>query len=154
MNEPTEKGRETARAWLACELTRLMYDGNAQVESLATALASARAEGDEWRLAIEDGLVCAGDQFPQGGETPKAALARLIEWHVKVALDPKGSAEARKIRNGAMEEACRAICDLCRAGGPAPKLVTGFADGVDRWMHRGDVWSECHAGPIRDLMEE
>lgn len=57
-------------------------------------------------------------------------------------------------RAEALADACRAMCDLCREGGPAPKRVGCFTDGVDRWMHRGDMWSECHAGPIRDLVGE
>jgi hypothetical protein len=57
----------------------------------------AKPAANEWRDAIDEGLVCAHigtvDSFPD----PRAALNALIDWHVAVALDPEVSSDARAL---------------------------------------------------------
>lgn len=51
---------------------------------------------DAWKLAVDDELVTIGstaDSF----DSPKAAIAALIEWHVSAALDPAISKSAQDL---------------------------------------------------------
>jgi hypothetical protein len=56
------------------------------------------AELEQWKAAIDKALVCnhlgTADDFPSA----TAALQRLIDWEISMALDPKISAEARSLQ--------------------------------------------------------
>lgn len=49
-----------------------------------------------WKAAIDDALVNSGLDCI-GDETPKQALARLIEWEIEIALDPAVSSRAKAL---------------------------------------------------------
>ena len=71
---------------------------------------------DAWKLAVDDELVTIGsttDSF----DSPKAAIAELIDWHVNAALDPAISKGAQdlidkgKVSAGAQEPVGTAVND-------------------------------------------
>ena len=76
----------------------------------------AQPAANEWREAVDNELVClhlgTADSFP----TAQAALAALINWHVRVALDPEVSSDAQAlIDRGAAAVAEPLIDDLTPA---------------------------------------
>lgn len=99
-----------------------------------------------WRDAVLDARTVLF-LAPDPDQDPRKALAELIEWNCKVALDPKVSGEARDLVRETVERACRAVCEHCDSGGAM--LVSG------RWYHghRGGP-VVCRAESIRREFEE
>jgi hypothetical protein len=89
----------------------------------------------KWRDAIYDALTEWHDP-PRDGETPKAALRRLVHTEILAALDPAVSRPAAdlvaKARRDALEEAARLVeavktwdghydyCESCKGGAVYP----------------------------------
>lgn len=76
------------------------WDGFA-MEAYATAAveadrASAPPDGS-WRQAIDEALIMCALDCPSSHDDPRAALSRLIDWHVQVALDPSVSSAAQAL---------------------------------------------------------
>jgi hypothetical protein len=89
---------------------------------------------NQWRTAIYDALTEWHDP-PRDGETPKAALRRLVHTEILAALDPAVSRPAAdlvaKARRDALEEAAQ--------------VAKGF-EGADH------LWSQ-HRWPLDDAWE-
>jgi hypothetical protein len=54
-------------------------------------------EPNPWRDAVDDALVVSCLDSTCDDESPRDALARLIEWHVQIALDPSVSLGAAEL---------------------------------------------------------
>jgi len=97
---------------------------------------------NQWRTAIYDALMEWHDP-PRAGETPKAALRRLVHIEILAVLDPAVSRPAAdlvaKARRDAMEEAARVAEDLI---GRAYRI--GFGEGMkeDRSFKGGIPWHD------------
>ena len=65
-----------------------------------------------WREAIDEALVVAnlGTTDTPGYTEPREALNKLNKWLIEIALDPRVSSAAQKLRLDALEEAAR-VCD-------------------------------------------
>jgi hypothetical protein len=70
-----------------------------------SALAAERAKPNPWRDAVDDALVCAGLDCTLPDDSPRNAIYRLVQWQVRIMLDPLVSSEAQAlIDRGAAEE--------------------------------------------------
>lgn len=70
---------------------------------------TAPVESPEWRKAIQNELVVLHLLDAPNEENPRKALADIIEWNMKIALDPAVSKEAR---------------DLIESGANKPRPIT------------------------------
>ena len=100
-------GIESAKAdgWRQCAVGQHTSQFCGQAEK-------ARAEGAKWKEAVLDHCVVAYSAFYE--DDPKKTLDVLIDWHVKVALDPQVSSDAQALINkGAedMRERAALACD-------------------------------------------
>lgn len=59
---------------------------------------TAPTESPEWRKAVQNELVVLHLLDASNEENPRKALADIIEWNVKIALDPAVSKEARDLQ--------------------------------------------------------
>ena len=111
-----------------------------------------RVAGDEWKLAVDYELVTCGataDSF----DTPARAVKELIDWHVRVALDPAVSGDA-----AALVERGRKEASAGDAGMPVvateyvckrPGRVSVYASVDDTGHeHRDEKWSTVEAYPL------
>lgn len=74
---------------------------HSEVQTYATAAveqdrASAPPDGS-WRQAIDEALIMCALDCTSSHDDPRAALSRLIDWHVQVALDPSVSSAAQAL---------------------------------------------------------
>lgn len=56
---------------------------------------------DPWKEAVHDALVVDWCLTEQTANDPRAALAALIEWNIKIAKDPLVCREAAKLKRAA-----------------------------------------------------
>lgn len=68
------------------------------VHTYADTVRAMDAAANPWRTAIDEALVSIGTDCIHPEETAKQALSRLIEWEVKMALDPQISSEAQALQ--------------------------------------------------------
>jgi hypothetical protein len=96
------------------------------------------AAPNPWRDAIDDALVCAYLGTADSFASPREALAALIAWEQKGALDPAVSAEARALRDALRDErddanaecvALRAECVRLRGEAAESEVVIGRLRG-------------------------
>lgn len=81
-----------------------------------TELEQVKAERDrlrQWYLAVDAEAVMMG-LVVEPTDDAKAALGRVLDWHVKVALDPLVSADARALRDTYLEERDRLAAEVAR----------------------------------------
>ena len=72
----------------------------------------AERERSPWKAALDQELVSLhlGTTDTPGYDTPKAALDAIIQWHVKIALDPAVSSDAAALI-AAERERCAKVCE-------------------------------------------
>ena len=81
------------------------YYTEAQLQAYGQACADAAVEQDRagappdgsWRQAIDEALIVCALDCTSSHDDPKASLAKLIKWHVQVALDPAVSSAAQAL---------------------------------------------------------
>ena len=81
------------------------YYTEAQLQAYGQACADAAVEQDRagappdgsWRQAIDEALIVCALDCTSSHDDPKAALSKLIDWHVQVALDPAVSSAAQAL---------------------------------------------------------
>ena len=74
-------------------------------DSAMQAYATAAVEQDRgsappdgsWRQAVDEALIACALDCTSSHDDPKAALSKLIDWHVQVALDPAVSSAAQAL---------------------------------------------------------
>ena len=78
----------------------------------ARAAVLAERERSPWKAALDQELVSLhlGTTDTPGYDTPKAALDAIIQWHVKIALDPAVSSDAAALI-AAERERCAKVCE-------------------------------------------
>ena len=76
---------------------------------LAWKAALAHPPRDEWREAVYDELVTTWTFSAENKDDPRKALQDIINWHVRVALDPAVSSDAQALieRGKAMRDGWR-----------------------------------------------
>ncbi len=76
---------------------------------LAWKAALAHPPRDEWREAVHDELVTTWTLSAENKDDPRKALQDIINWHVRVALDPAVSSDAQALieRGKAMRDEWR-----------------------------------------------
>lgn len=92
---------------------KICSNSETERRALAAIRESYDAGAKPWRDAIEDRLSVLHLSM---SNDPKLALDNLIGWEVKVALDPKVSEEARKLKDAgakAQREQWASIFDVC-----------------------------------------
>jgi hypothetical protein len=148
---------------LAMILNRLDMDRNAAaLRSLVAERDALRQERDaqandalKWRTAIYDALMEWHDP-PRAGETPKAALRRLVHIEILAVLDPAVSRPAAdlvaKARRDALEEAARRLEELHRQHKYNPKTGDGSEHdtGYYRALVEGAGWIRALKGEAND----
>ena len=104
---------------------------------LAWKAALAHPPRNEWREAVHDELVTTWTLSAENKDDPRKALQDIINWHVRVSLDPAVSSDAQ-----ALVERGKAMRDVT-----PPTEVTVLPDGsafgvmsfplpVDHWLYR------------------
>lgn len=63
-----------------------------------------------WRDAIDDALICTHIGTVESFPTAQEALDALIDWHVRVALDPEVSSDARAL----IDKGAAAVADAVK----------------------------------------
>lgn len=83
-----------------------------QMRAYARAAVLAERERSPWKMALDQELVSLhlGTTDTPGYDTPKAALDAIIQWHVKIALDPAVSSDAAALI-AAERERCAKVCE-------------------------------------------
>ena len=92
------------------ELYDYAADAIAHIERLSAQL----AEANGWREAVIDALVVAHIYRAEHDGDPRKALMDLLAWETQVALDPRVSVEAAKLRDTYLPEKT-ALVDLLAA---------------------------------------
>lgn len=64
---------------------------------LAWKAALAHPPRNEWREAVHDELVTTWTLSAENKDDPRKALQDIINWHVRVSLDPKVSSDAQAL---------------------------------------------------------
>ena len=95
---------------------------------LAWKAALAHPPRNEWREAVHDELVTTWTLSAENKDAPRKALQDIINWHVRVSLDPAVSSDAQ-----ALIERGKAVRDEWRPASEPPE------DGRDVvvWMNDG-----------------
>jgi rRNA-processing protein FCF1 len=92
-NEPRDAKptplQEAMEEWRLTDLRRLVDENNALRAELARV--------EQWRETVIDALVVDFIYVKEHDTDPRKALADLINWEVKVALDPAVSEDARRL---------------------------------------------------------
>lgn len=76
-----------------------------------------------WKSAIIDELVVDCIYSAEYEADPRKALADVIEWNVQVALDPRVSADARKLQQDAIDAALESVALVAEDQFHAPKTA-------------------------------
>lgn len=76
-----------------------------------------------WKSAIIDELVVDYIYSAEYEADPRKALADVIEWNVQVALDPRVSADARKLQQDAIDAALESVALVVEDQFHAPKTA-------------------------------
>lgn len=155
--EPQALGPDTRYPMIACmpcdygaaNLTRLVHEAN---ERVAAALSIPRQlicvpVADPWREHVLD--QCATACLDGDFSDPRATLARLITWHVQMALDPRISEAAAALvlatKTEALEWAATQCDDTAKSAAKmAREGGTAFDDGREHAAQ--ELAAEMRAG--------
>lgn len=106
---------------------------------LAWKAALAHPPRDEWREAVHDELVTTWTLSAENKDDPRKALQDIINWHVRVSLDPAVSSDAQALieRGKAMRDEWRPAsvdCRTCRHFAKLDCLSTAMC--IDGSQHK------------------